>query len=781
MRNFTALFICSALALLFTRQLSAQPLPCGPDAEMTPTCEEACIICNIDGFTGFNNSSVTGVGPAGFCTTQFHNIQWIAFQAGSVDLSMRISVSNCQTGLGLEIGLYESLDCENFSKISFCDTDVQEGESQVFTNTVPLEIGQYYYLVIDGSNHDICQYNVQVLSGSTQVDPLDQTGAISGPSMACPGQPLTYTSAPVQGATEFTWTMDGVVAPSSGNTINLAWATPGTHELCVKAFNACSEATPVCTTVEVTPLPPTEYSLAMCPGNCIPAENTLLCQFGTYDFHYTAHQGCDSTVLVHVTQKPAVTATFDLAICSGASFKIGNEAFTTTGQYQRTLTNWEGCDSIVNLNLTVVECEIMGNVQIQGLTCTGNTEGSISFSLTNGTPPFDYTWQRLNSTPAFEGQGVINALNTPELLDQLPPGLYFITIYDHFGNDLILNFDIAEVLPLVASISSATYHGFQVSCNGGDDGQAAIFPTGGSPPYTYLWNDGNTQNVRSALPAGLYQVTVSDRYNCTFTTQATLTEPTALTGNADYKDPACFVPESGAVEVIGAQGGVSPYQYQLYNQQYEPLTAFTQLSAGAYYLVFNDANQCTDTIPITLTAPVIPLVKLPADTSVALGAQVSIEAAVFPESVAYIWSDTTGFNCHNCLDPLVRPLYSTAYTITVTSVDGCSTADTMLVRVRDERDIYVPNAFTPNSSDNNARLLVFGGDDVALVRSFQVYSRWGGLVFERQNILPNHFQEGWDGLLRGRPMPPGVYVWQAEIEFIDKSTLHFKGNTTLIR
>lgn len=134
--------------LFFSTRMAAQPEVCPlVDAEMTPTCIEACIICDIDGYTGTHSSDVNGELPDDFCTFFVHNAQWIAFQAGSEDLMIELTVSDCEIGVGLEMAIYQSLDCENFEMVSNClggmGGIVGEGESGIFENTVPLVIGQY--------------------------------------------------------------------------------------------------------------------------------------------------------------------------------------------------------------------------------------------------------------------------------------------------------------------------------------------------------------------------------------------------------------------------------------------------------------------------------------------------------------------------------------------------------------------------------------------------------------------------------------------------------------
>jgi hypothetical protein len=70
---------------------------------------------------------------------------------------------------------------------------------------------------------------------------------------------------------------------------------------------------------------------------------------------------------------------------------------------------------------------------------------------------------------------------------------------------------------------------------------------------------------------------------------------------------------------------------------------------------------------------------------------------------------------------------------------------------------------------------------VAQIRSFMVFDRWGESVCAYQNFQPNDPARGWDGTHRGRALDPGVFVWYAEIEFIDGRVEMLKGDVALIR
>ncbi|MCB9283871.1 MAG: hypothetical protein H6563_07355 [Lewinellaceae bacterium] len=189
------LLITGLSTFCFATNLFAQPIPCGPEPDMTSFCVDACVICDIDGYTGINSDPQQGQAPPGFCTSTVHHMQWIAFIAGSTDLKLTVTASNCNSGYwGLEVGIYESLDCQNFNLVSNCDGDINNGQTSVFTNTVPLVIGQYYYFVMDGNNGDVCNYTIHVIEGSTMVPPLPPAEPVAGPPVVCVGEEFVFRS-----------------------------------------------------------------------------------------------------------------------------------------------------------------------------------------------------------------------------------------------------------------------------------------------------------------------------------------------------------------------------------------------------------------------------------------------------------------------------------------------------------------------------------------------------------------------------------------------------------
>ncbi len=129
----------------------------------------------------------------------------------------------------------------------------------------------------------------------------------------------------------------------------------------------------------------------------------------------------------------------------------------------------------------------------------------------------------------------------------------------------------------------------------------------------------------------------------------------------------------------------------------------------------------------------------------------------------------------------MTPLQTTTYSITVFNESGCLSTDEVTVTVEKKKLVYVPNAFSPNSDGDNDVFMIYGGNDVLKIKSFQIFNRWGAVVFEQNEFQPNDPQYGWDGTYKGQTLNPGVFVYFAEIEFIDGKVEIFKGDLTLFR
>ena len=745
---------------------------------MTSTCADACIICDIDGFKGRNDQMIGGEAPPGFCTTTVHNGQWIAFIAGSTELKIRLDVSNCRTGWGLEVAIYEGINCDNFKLVSNCDGDV--GTSQEFVAT-DLTIGQYYYLVMDGNGGDNCDWTFTVLEGDTRVDPLEASGLIIGNDTSCPGVEQQYTLEHPIGATEFLWELDNQTLAINAPSFSYTFDNPGFYLLCATAYNACNAAPRSCKRIVVAPIPPTDLGFVkICAGDNFEVADTILNATGFYEFSITTENGCDSLVFVDLEAvAPSRTDFGRVNICEGDRLPIGDKYFDQTGIYTEVLTNRLGCDSTVTLDLFVVICNIEASIQSIPTACYNEDSGSINFQVDRGTPPFTYKWASLNGV--YGGSGDLpNILNVVEEND-LSIGPYFVTINDNFQDSTILIGSIEEPLELTTNINTSDYNGFQVSCVGMTDGSIELIPAGGTTPYTYLWNTGSDQTSQRVIPNGTYTYTITDTNGCLLIDSTTLLAPPPLVINATVEDPNCEAIATGKIIMEEPQGGVPPYTYRIDNGPYTENTTYANLIEGKYQIQVQDANTCIASMEVNLDAPIIPILELPQDTTIELADLFEIIPLQLSGVASAQWRANPGLSDYDRTEVIATPLNRTTYQLTVTSVDDCITVDSILVNVLKVRDVYVPNVFSPNQDGLNDRLYVYAGPEANNIQTFSLFNRWGEQLFEQTNIPPNDADYGWDGLYNGKTLNPGVFIWMATIEFIDGEVLVYSGDVAILR
>ncbi len=775
-------YISSIIVFLFSIFTgNAQPEPCLGNPQMTSTCIEACVICDIDGFKGRNNYAGQGQIFSGFCTTYNHNMNYIAFVAGTVDLTINVTVSNCNKNTGLEIGLWESLDCKTFTKVSICDTDVRPNTTVAFSNTKPLVVGQHYYLIMDGSNGDVCDWQFNVVEGSTAVGLLTTSGIISGKDILCPDLESTYSTTGDVGANIFFWTVNGVAQNSFNKDIDITFPSDGKYEICVTATNVCDEAPPTCTFIDVVTPKINKITETVCDNNCLEVADTVICTSGNYIFKVAHYTGCDSIIIVDLTVLPQAKQFIDINLCVGEEFFIGNTPYATTGVFMDTILTAQLCDSIVTLDLFMIECEIRGSTGFIQPICKGDANGFLIFSVENGTPPFNYTWEHITNSNIF-GTGSTNLFIDNQIVN-VPAGYYEINIMDGFGNDVVLFQEVTEPQSLAVDVDALDIDGYNLSCNQGNDGVAFAIGNGGVKPYSFLWNTNEAGDTLKNLSAGVYSVKITDASGCIRNNKITLIEPSSVQANVNYIDPNCDGLETGIINVDTVLGGTPPYLFAFNNSPYSSQSLYENLPGGNYTFYIKDNNDCIKDTINSLSPPDIPVLYMGSDLFVDLGCDILLPVTTNNTNLINInWRDITfSLDCDTCLRPKAKPFNDSKYILTVTSIDDCMTSDSLYISVNKVRDIYFPNVFSPNGDGINDHFIINATKSVALIKSMKVLDRWGNLVYNVTNHLPNVQDQSWDGKSNGQIVSPGVFLWVAEVEYLDGQVLQFSGDLTVVK
>ena len=281
----------------------------------------------------------------------------------------------------------------------------------------------------------------------------------------------------------------------------------------------------------------------------------------------------------------------------------------------------------------------------------------------------------------------------------------------------------------------------------------------------------------SALGAGVYPVTVTSQDGCALELVATVTEYSFPAFSLLIEDVSCFGQNDGAITIVSGQAGL---RFGLNAPPTDTSHQFGMLESGTHILYIEDSIGCIFEEPITLQEPQPLSISLPEEIEAALGDSVLLSAgSALPSGSTFAWQPPDGLSCTDCSAPLAAPGENTVYQLIVTSVEGCRAEAEVLVLIDRTTKVYIPNAFSPNEDGRNDTFRPYAKGNWA-VRSFSVFSRWGNLVFE-ENEKPVEAVEGWDGNVKGNPMPQGIYTYLLEAEAPDGKVEQFSGEVLLIR
>lgn len=218
--------------------------------------------------------------------------------------------------------------------------------------------------------------------------------------------------------------------------------------------------------------------------------------------------------------------------------------------------------------------------------------------------------------------------------------------------------------PLIATIASKT----DVSCFGGTDGSATLNVTGGTPPYTYLWSDGETTNPAVNLGAGTNSVTVMDNAGASTNANVIINQPQQLVVTETITNTNCPESEDGSIH-IQISGGTPPYIYDWSNGA--STKDITGIAPGIYFLTVIDSKDCSVSENYTVSSQnQSPIVSITQNGTLCPGSSVSL--IVDNEFVSYEWSTGETSQMINVYEPGI-------YSVLVTDLNGCTATENINV------------------------------------------------------------------------------------------------------
>ncbi len=241
--------------------------------------------------------------------------------------------------------------------------------------------------------------------------------------------------------------------------------------------------------------------------------------------------------------------------------------------------------------------------------------------------------------------------------------------------------------------------------------------------------------------------------------------------------------EDGVIEVLDVNGGVEPYRYAFEGSSFTELGYFDELTSNVYNLTVKDSFGCVLDTAIWLGLERSVKVDLGNDTLVDLGENVNLQAVLsIPknEIVDVEWDPSGIIDCNNCLEFQFVPPTNMVVRIEIVDIEGCTAEDQVIIRVKEDINLYIPNTFTPNNDGVNDVFSISTSRNVEKVLFFDIYDRWGSKVFSDTDFVPG---EGlsWDGRHLGQKVQEGAFVYLAKLQMVNGEIEVIRGDITVIR
>jgi hypothetical protein len=251
-------------------------------------------------------------------------------------------------------------------------------------------------------------------------------------------------------------------------------------------------------------------------SNDATSEDLTLLAAGLYKVKVTDSLGCIAELVVNLRDNNTLRLTalvqptsciddasgaVNLSVSGGTppyTFVWSNGATTEdlaqllAGLYKVTVTDANGCTVTTQVNVSKKTFQVAS--QVTNPLCFGDSTGSISLTPSGGTEPYNFEWSNGQTGSSVSG---------------LPGGFYQVTVIDSTGCSKLLSYVVTKPTAIIASVSVSGS-----TCNGLGGSSINLFITGGKPPYTYEWSNGETTEDVDSLSEGEYWVKIKDANGC---------------------------------------------------------------------------------------------------------------------------------------------------------------------------------------------------------------------------------------------------------------------------
>jgi gliding motility-associated-like protein len=342
------------------------------------------------------------------------------------------------------------------------------------------------------------------------------------------------------------------------------------------------------------------------------------------------------------------------------------------GTYEVTVSDANNCTVTGNYTIAEPSQLIAVMTDSTAIACGGgvNCTGTATVTPSGGTPGYTYQWD------AQTGD------QTTQTATGLCQGIFFVTVSDQGGCTAVTSVNIVDT----SDLQLDTLYTIKPTCFGDCDGIIEVLATGGYPPYTYIWSDGQTGPIANGLCADTVYVTVTDDSLCARAIEVILSAPAPLTVLFTSTGPSCHNLCDGVITALPS-GGTAPYTY-LWNTGDNTPSISNCCCGIPFWVTVTDANGCTmeETITLAGNSPVIAGIDVNSEIqcyNLCNGSLAALPSGGLPP-YTYTW--TGGLT-----DSLLTGLCAGVYDLTVSDSFGCEGSGTYTLINPDSLEITFSN------------------------------------------------------------------------------------------
>jgi PKD repeat protein len=555
---------------------------------------------------------------------------------------------------------------------------------------------------------------------------------------SCTGMELAFQRP--QPFTEWTWSPSSGLDCADCSTVNTELDSSRSYIVIAKTAAGCLSADTI--QLNVADKIMVSIDTAICENEVFLFRNFVFPSDTLAIFNVQQAQGCDIVFIINVTPLPLVQQSLAVSICAGDTYLFHGVEWPSDTSVQILVSGLSGCDTLFDLVITplpLVQQSLAVSVcagdtyLFHGVEWPSDTSVQIIVSGLQGCDtlfdlvitPLPLVQQSLAVSVCAGDTYLFHGVEWPSDTSVQ------VLVSGPNGCDTLFNITIMGVQPISLEFDLEACIGNSVTFR--NQTIVVVRDTVLSYSYTTVLGCDSTETIRLTTLDTAYQV----------------------------------------LELMACRGESVLYNGSSIMAGTEQLFTFTTSQGGCDSLVL------VRVLPFPPTS-----INLPTVPPTVVGQAVLLEpTASGTAPFTWAWeSDPPGIlSCLDCPNVEATPINTSQIIVKITDDNGCMASDTLVIVTKACAQPYLPNIFSPGTTGPNDHFTVFAPPCVVSVRYLHVYDRWGELVYSRDNFAPNDPLLGWDGNFRDKAVNPGVFVWIAQVMYVDGSLWSGKGDVTVVR